>query len=693
MRLKTILGGFVGITIVTLAGCGGGGGNNPDTSITLGGTATKGIIDGGNVVAEELNADGTVIARIGTATTAADGSYTLDVDNSYNGGPIQVTLGTDENSRMKCDVPSGCGTDMDSAAIDFGDWYKPGNVTMRALVASAIANDAISVNITPYTELATRRARATGPLTPAAVDNANSEVSDLLGDGGINILNTRPLDITDETARNGGNAAQVAYAALSAAIAIQADSSGGIPDINAALETLWNSFSDGTIVSDDTGTAADDSTISLQEIVNGATSVLNELGIEDTSNTFDSLQANIDTAPGGIVDPEPAPGAGDTPLAKVKAFVGDIRTWGTILEEDRENGEAFGTQVKLASTAADASTSLVIGPAIRSTIIAIFRRLAETTVAELGDDVYKTGVSGDPQFESGTITYSGGIITITDGVIDGTIINTSVQLPENQSTVASIGMTINSATLTSASTDLTITSGTIDALLMMPYVIDYEKVDMGTADVPDIISSTINLNVALTQKQDELGEALTSPVTFAGTLLATLVDPVKDTTGKITGFTPETVSLTGNISDTAGNSFDASLTTNLSNAGALVPGDDTYNWLVGNVGLNFMLQMDGLPKASVNVSGNLTAVRAGTATVTIVYGARQIVIVGAFSDILSTGSVTITNQDGVAMSIAGSEFGTVTGDITYNGQTYGNVERLNSGLTKITYTDDTFETL
>jgi len=734
MSLKTILNGCIGIAIVTLVGCGGGGGNTPTSSnndddngngpvppsgsavdnVTLGGTAAKGIIYGGNVVAEELDASGTVVSRIGSAITAVDGSYTLTTGDDYRGGPIRVTISADENTWMKCDVPLGCGMRVDNIAdsdtvIDFGEWYKPGNLTMMALVAEAVTDDSISVNITPYTDLAANRAMAADSLTAAEVYSANSEVSDLLG--GIDILNTEPLDITDATvvAENGNSATRITYAALSAAIAALAvDPSGGNPDINAALATLWNSFRDGTIIADDTGTATDDSTISLQEIVNGATGTFAQIGIADTSGVVDSLQADInDAPPGGSVDPQPGSVTGGTTLARVKAFVNDVRTWGTVIEEEtRVKGEAFGTQVDLASTAADASMELVVGPALGSTIEAIFLRLTTTTATELGGGEYVVGMPGDPQFESGTITYSGGVVTITDGLIDGVTVNLSVQLPDDKSTVASLVAVINSATLMSESTELTIDSGSIDVTLATPYSVDYAALDMGAADEPDISGGSVTLRVALTQKQDDSGVMLASPVTFTGTLLTTLVNPVTDDeTGKVTWLTPATLTLKGGISDTVGNSFEASLTVNISNADTFAPvGESGFdsdfaleengdNWLAGTIGLDFVLQLDGLPTALINISGDRTAFETGTATVTVIYGARQIIIAAALGGGLTTGTVTITNQDGVAMSIVVGDFDALTGDIEYNGQMYGSIATLNNGLTKITYIDGTFESL
>ncbi len=719
MRLKTVLGGCIGIGSIMLVGCGAGE-NDPSPSsgvdnVSLGGTAAKGIIKGGNVMAEELDVNGTVIAQVGNAITAADGSYTLTLDDDYDGGPIKITISADANTQMKCDVPLGCGMRTDDIAdsdttIDFSEWYKPVNLTMMAMVAGAVSNDTLNVNITPYTHLAARRAMAAPSLTSAGVSEANSRVSTLLGSGRINILNTQPLDITDAAVVNGAvndnGATEIAYAALSAAIVVLADTNNnGHPNIDAVLEMLWGSFTDGELVADDNGTATDDTTISLQEIVDGATSVFAQMNTADTSDILASLQEIIDTS-GGSVNPDPGPGTGDTALEKVKTFVGDVRTWGTVIEEEtRVKGDAFATQVDLAATAADASVSTMAGPAIRNAIVAVFRRLTHTTATELNDDAYKTGEQGDPQFESGTIAHSGGVVTITDGVIDGVTINLSVQLPDNESTVSSsLTATISSATLRSASTDITINNGAINATLVTPYFVDYVAVDTGTADQPDVSGGSISLNAQLTQKQDDLGAELASPVTFAGTLSTTLVNAVKDeTTSELSWLTPATLNMTGNISDTDGNSFDASLVANISNADSFTPVtrpgsdsdmvlEDADNWLVGTIGLSFELQLDGLPKASININGDRTAFETGTTTVTIVYGVRKIVIAGAFTDEASTGSVTITNQDNVIMNIVNADFNALTGDLEYNGQTYGSIDTLENGLTKITYTDGSFET-
>jgi len=56
-----------------------------------------------------------------------------------------------------------------------------------------------------------------------------------------------------------------------------------------------------------------------------------------------------------------------------------------------------------------------------------------------------------------------------------------------------------------------------------------------------------------------------------------------------------------------------------------------------------------------------------------------------------TGSVDVTNQDGVTMSLSNIDGNASTGDITYNGTKYASIGDSSNGLTKISYNDGTFE--
>ncbi len=605
-KLKTL-----SLTVATLAlslgGCGGGGGSAPSVSdlsnlsgtsgVSMNGTAAKGIIKSGNVIAEELDSSGSALRTVGSATTAADGSYEISVDSSYAGGPIQITISADANTEMKCDIPAGCGTRSDdildtNTSVDFAEWYKPGSLTMTALVAEAATNDTINVNVSPYTDLAARRAKASGALDAAAVYNANSEVSNLLG--GIDILNTKAIDITDASAISDGSPTEIAYAAFGAAIAALADASQGSPDIDGVLQMLSDSFAGGTITADDSSSVNDAQMISLQELIDAAENAYTQIGITDTSSVVASLQAIVDSANAGngIIDPEASSTAGSAALTKVKALVGDVRTWGTVIDaEAKSKGNAFAQQVELASDASDISREFLIGPTLGAAIEAILLNLDGTFS---GSELSGYGLG----FSSGTISSSNGIFTITNGVIGEGSVNMTVSIPVDGTTASSsITIGITSASFRSAAADADINVGTIALNLTSAYTFDYAAIEAGTAPAPDIAGVSIDVDLSLTQKQDGLGAALDAQITFLGTLSTTLVNPIKDTTngdyywvdpnkptfddyslitpGTFSDYyswiTPSTLELSGEISSSAGHSLEASFTANISNASTFVP--------------------------------------------------------------------------------------------------------------------------
>ncbi|MBT8114655.1 MAG: hypothetical protein KJP04_04715, partial [Arenicella sp.] len=182
-------------------------------------------------------------------------SYALG--DNYQGGVLQVTITADVSTRMKCDIPAGCGNRTDgltdpnlNTTIDFGEFYNPSALTMTALLPGAEANAVVNASVTPFTHTAAARAKAQPALDAAAVANANSEVSNLLG---VDILNIAPVDITDAAAVDGASSnKQVVYAALLSAIAMDADPDAvGQPLLNDVLDQLASSLVSATILTAD----------------------------------------------------------------------------------------------------------------------------------------------------------------------------------------------------------------------------------------------------------------------------------------------------------------------------------------------------------------------------------------------------------------------------------------------------------
>ena len=104
-QIKRLSLALAGAALATLAGCGGGGGGSttpaPDPSISLNGTAATGAAISGGAIAVKC-AVGT-----GSATTNADGSYTVSVTNGAFPCLVKVTAA---NGTILHSVVTGTGT-------------------------------------------------------------------------------------------------------------------------------------------------------------------------------------------------------------------------------------------------------------------------------------------------------------------------------------------------------------------------------------------------------------------------------------------------------------------------------------------------------------------------------------------------------------------------------------------------------
>ena len=825
--MKLLTTGFTLTALaLTIGACSSGGSSSPAPSNTpftasVSGTAAKGIINKGIVTAVEIDSAGVALSTVGSAVTGIDGSYALTLGASYSGGPVQVTITIDANSEMKCDVPVGCGTRSDGIAdsntsIDFGEWYKPGSLSMKAIIPVASTGDVISANITPFTNMASDRAIAQGSVTAASVATANSEVSNLLG--GIDILHTQPLDITDPTAVSDGTATAVTYAALASSVAsLSPDPAAGEQvDISAALATLSNSFTDGMIEADDAGDASDDASISLQEIVDGANNVFTVINHVDNTGTITELQSDITTAESGsgVIDPVASVTAADATLDQVKAMVADVFTWGSVIMAETEvKGNAFQTQIDLATQATDIATQEIMDQAFQSAVEAAIDYDGSTSVLS---EIVLT----DPavSFSSGSISTTNGVVTIIDAVMGDATVNLSIQFPEDgvtYSTTMTLGI-LSASIMHSSGRAATINSGNLVVTLLTPYTVDYSALDLGTAVDPEVNTMTLSIDVSLTE-----GTSAVNPVTFSGNVGATLYASY-DSTGIIDWVTPATLSLGGAVANATGDSLDFSITANVSNAATFDPvgdyncgtqvctspdmvswsysdsngdsvddtfvystpnvtetivfnGNDTVtrtnsyyygysdtntysaysatsisqyvtsytyynygvyayidgqgdyyadtsledfsidgsadgvlqypefviesatNFMQATLGLNFTAQLTGLPEASISVTGTRDEFEGGYGVITIAYGTRQIEMAFDASgptttapDGTATGTLTITNQDGIVMTIA-LDNSQASNDLTFNGTVYATIVEMDNGLTKISYIDGTFE--
>lgn len=118
MKSKLILTGLTGLTVAVLAACGGGGGDSTKTvsSTKVSGTAATGAALAGATVTAKC-ASGS-----GSATTAADGTFTINIENAQRPCVLSVTT--------------------------------PDGTTLHSVVEAGSENSVVA-NVTPFTELIT----------------------------------------------------------------------------------------------------------------------------------------------------------------------------------------------------------------------------------------------------------------------------------------------------------------------------------------------------------------------------------------------------------------------------------------------------------------------------------------------------------------------------------------------------------
>lgn len=580
-----------------LVACGGGGSSNSQqdagTTATLSGKAAKGIIINGHVIADELDATGAVKnSSVGSATTDANGSYSLLTNSSYSGGPIQLTVSVGANTTMVCDAVSGCGTASNATldtnnngSVDFGEQYKPGSLSMTAMIPPAADGEAISVQITPFTHMAAQRARVLaaapgGALDAGTVSEANSAVSNMLG--GVNILRTEPVDITDISSLSEASPVAIAYAAMSASIAELADknATSGEPDLNGYLSSLATDFQDGSF-----------SAATLSEMVGEAENSLAQTSSTDTSGVLTTVQTTATNAGSGDVTPVASSNAGDSNIEKAYAFVSDLRTWGTVIGNELDApGQAFQTQMDQANFIYERVSS--VGDALTAVLEVVKNRVDGSQTSDNLSDHTITQVTGN--FSSGTISKAAGVgfdtYTVTNGVFvsgnNSASVNMVIKAPQDQSTIGpgTVTFSIQSATISDAMATISITSGDVSFELPQAITLDIN------ANTPRKISSaTLDLaELVITQKQelDSSNNPVTAvdPISFTGSLSFTIYFPYTDpVTGETFGEVPGAMQSIGVLSNTTGDSTNMQVSASMPGANQLTPAHtvslvNSYYW-------------------------------------------------------------------------------------------------------------------
>ena len=183
MKLKVLFGLVLSIISLTIVGCGGGGASTPPTT-TVSGEASKGPIIGGDVKIYAIK-DGVVqtaplpTTPAAVTTRAPFGNYSAVISNYA--GPVKVVV-TGNIGSYYMDEATADPLDPTKGKVDFN------GSTLSALVANVSGSTKVAV--TPYTELAVRKAGAA--LTADGINKANLAVAAAMNLNGVDIVAVLP---------------------------------------------------------------------------------------------------------------------------------------------------------------------------------------------------------------------------------------------------------------------------------------------------------------------------------------------------------------------------------------------------------------------------------------------------------------------------------------------------------------------
>lgn len=220
---------FIFFLLVTA--CGGGGdsvnGDFPAASGSIEGTVTKGPVANATVVAYGI-AGGATGAQLGSATTDANGHFTLDVGGHAGPLMLRVTGGSYRDEATGATV-----------AVAPGDFM---TAVMAAMSAGAKIN---GIQVTPLTSMAQARAQSmAGGMNPANIAAANSALGNyfMVSD----ILHVHPMNPLMPGSGAGAGADSRNYGMTLAAMS-QYAKSVNMPVSSAMVGLMMTDASDGVM--------------------------------------------------------------------------------------------------------------------------------------------------------------------------------------------------------------------------------------------------------------------------------------------------------------------------------------------------------------------------------------------------------------------------------------------------------------
>ena len=386
-------------------------------------------------------------------------------------------------------------------------------------------------------------------------------------------------------------------------------------------------------------------------------------------------------------------------LAEVKAFVTDVRTWGTVISDAaKSKHDVFTTQLDMAGSTFD----IVGGDMVNALVDAYYAALkAYLDGANLDLATYFVASKN----ASGSAIVSGNSVTV-DGSINSQNVKLVIQFPDLSTSATQFTFTVITAEVKNPAAELTAPAGAVPpGVVTITYLTEQNLQPWfdgtNTSDTfPD--SETIDIRVAASLT--ETMTSTTNPVSFSGSVDISLLvmrdsdnNLYHDASGYV-DYNPANIDLSGTLKDLAGNQFAANLNATMNNADTFVPNppgtpeESADNFRDITLSLTFTESLVGLPDAEFTLSADRDGFKSGNASLSIAYDKKRIDVVvnvdnadtiTSGSSLLLSGNVTITNDAGVQIVLTPNIADDIT-HITYKGADYGYITD-SSGMMMIHY--------
>lgn len=706
-----------------------------EQTYNISGTGAKGILQNFEVIAYAF-VNG-VQAPLGGTTTNGFGQYSLDLPRSHIGSPILIQLrpSADGRSSMVCDLTIGCGSD-----VEFGEPFpvpRASDFTLQAMMPATQDNSV--VNITLFTDLAARLALdefSQGGNISDHINEQNSRVANRFGLAN-NLFGLPVIDLTNpakfEAAALSGDLSHLRYTAINAGLLQASMLDNPDLDLAASLSKFVDYFTEegGGIA----GNTTDPDETSYADVIAAALQILERAqgGNAEVAERLRSIvqQMEVEQRLAESEEPDersqgtPSEVSREEPLEKVKAMVEDLRNLAVSFGDVSVNGgtigniaDDFAMQIEAAEMASSDDTShvthamAIAAKAIDDANRAYSNNPERTSyTSEDGVKVTIAAVAGSARFsvdQEIVVATDDGDVTV-EVVLDA---DNAMDYAGDREDLTVDGRYAVVGTAISAAISVEIKDGSSIAISNVEVVQEADE-EAGTETQTETMDEfALNLQVEISQvKSDELVD----PVTIKGALSVLLTNArvvhtegEESTTARLSASILD-LKLSGMVGNDSGESASFVVALNGDATGVEFvetwyedwerettetwEDEDNFSAFYGSIA--FTAKLSGIPNAVVlNFNVARTGYENAENTLTIRYPGKQFRFHMLVADGAPDGALTITNHDGVVMSLVETEVdgeNRLTGTISLDGVQYATIE--DDRTITIHYSDDTFESL